>query len=159
MYLAEPNKTGAEERISSEFSELIEWGFVISPDFIMESTSEFALKNKADGSLRADFNAYILKMESEYCYVTCDAETGTILTISQRSAPTDMQKMMYERNARSFAKYLDLGDITLLKEDNKLYAIEYYYFASDYNMVVFVSMGEYLMDVRVYPYSLYPKGE
>lgn len=148
---------GATVSIRQEMQQLKDLGLPLEADYAVNGITGFALKNLSSDDTRADYNAYILTAEDGICSVTTEANSGNILAVElfNYAAGSEAQ----QQTAKAFAQYLELGDITLLSQQDDAGETTYSYFASGAGIVVAVGVRETSLEVMAYPYSLYPKGE
>lgn len=123
----------------------------------MNGITGFALRNLSSDDIRADYNAYILTAEDGICSVTAEANSGKILAVELFNYAAGSEEQ--QEIAKAFAQYLELGDITLLSQQDGAGETTYSYLASGAGIVVAVGVRETSLKVMAYPYSLHPKGE
>lgn len=157
-YLApEFKEYDSRPRLVQELEALCDEGFILDGNIpYPQQPVEYAACYAKSKYTRADYNTFSLKSEQGYIDITTEAFDGAILSVSQQYAPSLHQKANASQQADAFAAYLGLQAPSPLSERMEgYYSVEEFLCAKE-ELVISVRMGEYQMDVFVYPYRYYP---
>ncbi len=139
-----------------ELEELRGEGFLLDENMDPQQPIEFAVCYAKNTNIRADYNRFSLRSGQGYIDITSEAFEGTILSVSQRYAPSLRQKASVRQLADAFAKYLGLQTPSPLSAREDGYHSVKEFLCVKEELVIAVRLSEYQIDVSVYPYRHYP---